>query len=76
MQNYFVTNHDRFNFVSIDVSPSILNLNISKLFLEELKALVSFEKMNILAFKVVEKSKTSLDLEKNKLVKILKDIIN
>lgn len=76
LQTYFVTNQDRPNFVSIDVSPSILNLDKSKLTSDESKALASFEKMNILAFKVEQKSKTIYAIEKNILLEILKDTTN
>ena len=76
LQTYFVSNQDRPNFVSLDISPSILNLDKSKLTIDESEALASFEKMNVLAYKVDKKSKTAYGLEKDKLTQILKDTTN
>ena len=76
LQQYFVAHQDQPNFVSIDVAPSILNLDKSKLTSSESKALASFEKMNVLAYKVDDKNRTTYKLEKDKLVEILKDTVN
>ena len=76
LQQYFVTNQDQPNFVSVDVSPSILNLDKAQLSKEEATVLASFEKMNILAFKVNPTSKMRYGIEKNKVIAILKDTLN
>ncbi len=52
LQRYFVDNSEKKEFVSLDVSSSILNVDKSKLNLEEKNALASFDKMNIIAFKI------------------------
>lgn len=75
LQKYFVDNQEKPGFLSVDVSPTILNVDKSKLTLEQNKALESFEKMNVLAFKVDEKNKGQYDTEKQKVVEILKDTV-
>jgi len=55
LQKYFVDNSENKDFISLDISPSILNLDKSKLTVEQNEALHSFQKMNILAFKRNEK---------------------
>ena len=76
LQQYFVTHQELPNFVSVDVSPSILNLDKSKLSAEEATVLASFNKMNVLAFTVNDKSKARYEAEKNSVTTILKDTIN
>ena len=76
LQQYFVSNQDQPNFVSVDVSPSILNLDKAKLSKEETTVLASFEKMNILAYKANPKLKLRYNIEKTKVVDILKDTVN
>ena len=51
LQKYFVENTENKNFIALDISSSILNVDPAKLSLEQQQALQSFEKMNILAFK-------------------------
>lgn len=75
LQKYFVENQEKPGFVAIDVSPSILNIDKTKLSLEQSKALSSFNKMNILAFKIDGKNKNQYTTEKNKVVEILKDTV-
>ena len=75
LQKYFVDNQEKPGFVAIDVSPSILNVDKTKLSLEQNKALASFNKMNVLAFKVDDKNKVQYTAEKNKVVEILKDTV-
>lgn len=75
LQKYFVENQEKSGFLSVDVSPTILNVDKSKLTLEQNKALASFEKMNILAFKIDEKNKNQYEAEKKKVVEILKDTV-
>jgi Domain of unknown function (DUF4252) len=73
LQKYFVENTDNKNFISLDVSPTILNLDKTKLSVEQSKAIQSFDKMNILAFKINDKNKAQFDIERAKVTSILKD---
>ncbi|WP_166921903.1 DUF4252 domain-containing protein [Flavobacterium poyangense] len=73
LQKYFVENTDNKNFISLDISPSILNLDKAKLSTEQSDALNSFEKMNILAFKVNATNGKEFETERTKVKAILKD---
>ncbi len=73
LQKYFVENTDNSNFIALDVSPSILNIDKTKLSLTQNDALKSFEKMNILAFKLTDKNKAEFELERAKVTTILKN---
>ncbi|MSP84804.1 MAG: DUF4252 domain-containing protein [Flavobacteriaceae bacterium] len=73
LQKYFVKNTENKNFIALDVSPSILNIDAAKLSAEQNAALKSFDKMNILAFKLDDKNKAEFELERTKVNKILKD---
>jgi PBP1b-binding outer membrane lipoprotein LpoB len=57
LQKYFVENTENKDFIALDVSPSILNVDKSKLSAEQNEALESFDKMNVLAFKLNETNK-------------------
>lgn len=73
LQKYFVKNTENKNFVAMDVSPNILNIDETKLSVEQNAALHSFDKMNILAFKLNEKNKGQFETERAKIDLILKD---
>lgn len=73
LQKYFVKNTENKNFVAMDVSPNILNIDETKLSVEQNAALHSFDKMNILAFKLNEKNKGQFETERAKIDVILKD---
>jgi hypothetical protein len=73
LQKYFVENLENNNFIALDVSPSILNVDKAKLSIKQNEALQSFEKMNVLAFKLNETNKTQFELERAKVNLILKD---
>ncbi len=73
LEEYFVENTENENFVQVDVSPSILNIDSKKLSLEQNNALKSFNKMNILAFKINDKNKAVFETERQKVYQILKD---
>lgn len=73
LQKYFVENTDNKDFIALDVSPSILNLEKSKLSAEQTEALNSFDKMNILAFKANAKNQVQFETERAKVKAILKD---
>lgn len=73
LQKYFVDNTENKNFIALDISPTILKLDKTKLSLQQKEALESFDKMNILAFKLNDKNKVQFDQEKAKVVNLLKD---
>ena len=73
LQKYFVENTENKNFIALDVSPSILNVNKAKLSVKQNEALQSFDKMNVLAFKLNETNKAQFDIERAKVNLILKD---
>jgi hypothetical protein len=73
LQKYFVKNTENKNFIALDISPSILNVDETKLSVEQNSALKSFDKMNILAFKLNEKNKDLFEVERAKIDGILKD---
>ena len=73
LQKYFVENTENKNFIALDLSPSILNIDPKKLTADQNAALKSFDKMNILAFKLDAKNKAEFDVERAKVNEILKD---
>jgi hypothetical protein len=72
LQKYFVEKSEDKDFVALDVSPNIINVDKTKLTSEQKTALESFDKMNILAFKLDEKNKAQYEIESKKLTTILK----
>ena len=73
LQKYFVENTENKNFIALDVSPNILNLDKTKLTTEQSEALKSFDKMNILAFKRNDKNQAEYEVERTKVNTILKN---
>jgi len=73
LRKYFVEKSENPDFVVLDVAPSILNIDNAKLTVEQSQALASFEKMNILAFKLNETNKVIYDEERLKVEELLKD---
>ncbi len=73
LEKYFVENTENKNFIQVDVSPSILNIDKTKLSISEQSALKSFDKMNVLAFKLNDKNQTQFETERAKVSEILKD---
>jgi hypothetical protein len=73
LQKYFVENTESSDFISVDVSPSILNIKPDALTGEQQEALKTFKKMNVLAFKANEQNKVKFDTERTKVTEILKD---
>ena len=73
LQKYFVEKTENKNFIALDLSPNILNIDSSKLTTDETAALKSFEKVNILAFKLNDSNKAEFESEKVKVSKILKE---
>ncbi len=72
LQKYFVENSEKKDFISVDVSPSILNVDKTKLTPEQKTALASFDKMNILAFKLDKDNAKQYEVESQKVTQILK----
>ena len=73
LQKYFVENTENKNFIALDVSPNILNVDKTKLSIAQRDALKSFDKMNVLAFKLNDKNKAEFEIERAKVNLILKD---
>jgi hypothetical protein len=73
LQKYFVENTENKNFVALDVSPDILNVDKTKLSVAQIDALKSFDKMNVLAFKLNDTNKAEFETERAKVDLILKD---
>lgn len=73
LQKYFVENTENKDFIALDVSPSILNVDKTKLSVEQSGALQSFDKINILAFKSNGKNQAQFDSERAKVASILKN---
>ena len=73
LQKYFVEHMEDKNFIALDVSSSILNIDKTKLSVEQQQALQSFDKMNILAFKLNDTNKSQFEIERAKVNTILQD---
>jgi len=73
IQKYFVANSENKDFVALDISPTILNLDKTKLSAEQKRALESFDKMNVLVFKLDENNQAQYEVESQKITQILKD---
>lgn len=73
LQKYFVKSGEKKEFMSMDISSSILNVNETKLSESEKKALASFEKVNVLAFKKDGKNNAQYSKEIKEVKEILKD---
>jgi hypothetical protein len=73
LQKYFVENAENKNFIAVDVSPTILNVDKTKLTAVQTKALASFDKINVLAFKRDGKNTAEYEIERAKIGTILKD---
>ena len=73
LQKYFVENTENKDFIALDISPRILNLDKTKLSAAQSEALNSFDKMNVLAFKRNDKNKIQFDAERARVANILKD---
>ena len=69
LQKYFVEKTENKNFIALDLSPNMLNIDSSKLTADETAALKSFEKVNILAFKLNDSNKAEFESEKVKVSK-------
>ncbi|MGL5113399.1 MAG: DUF4252 domain-containing protein [Flavobacterium sp.] len=72
LQQYFVENTENKNFIALDISSSILNVDQAKLTEAQKKALQSFEKMNVIAFKRNAGNTHEFETERATLNQILK----
>jgi hypothetical protein len=72
LQKYFVENSEKKSFVALDLSSSILNVEKTKLTAEQKTALESFEKVNVLAFKLDKTNQAEYETESQKIKQILK----
>lgn len=73
LQKFFVENSEKKDFIALDLSSDILNVDKAQLSAEQKEALESFDKMNIIAFKANGKNQKEYETEKNKLNTILKN---
>ena len=73
LQKYFVENTENKNFVSVDLTPKMLNADAQKLNTSQKEALNSFEKVNVLAFKINDTNKSEFEIERAKVTTILKN---
>ncbi len=73
LQKYFVEHSENKDYNAVDISPSILKLEKTKLTADQTKALESFNKMNVLAFKCDSKNQAQYEAERVKVNAILKD---
>ncbi len=73
LQKYFVQQADDPGFVTLDISPSVLNIDNSKLSVAQKEAFKSFDRMNILAFKATDSNAAEFEAERAKVAKILQD---
>lgn len=75
LQKYFVENSEKKDFIALDISSNILNVDKTKLTVVQKEALQSFDKINVLAFKLDDNNKTQFEAERAKVKLILKDSI-
>ena len=73
LQKYFVENTENKDFVALDLTPKMLNIDNTKLSILQKEALASFEKINILAFKANNQNKAQFEAERAKVASILKE---
>jgi hypothetical protein len=75
LQKYFVEKTENKDFIALDISSNILNVDQTKLTVAQKEALHSFDKMNVLAFKLNDENKSQFEAERAKVNLILKDTI-
>ncbi len=72
LERYFVDNSENKDFIVLDLSPTILNVDKAKLSSKQKTALESFDKLNILAFKQDSSNAAKFETESKKVSQILK----
>lgn len=73
LQKYFVEKSESKGYTVLDVSPTILNLEKTKLSSDEKEVLDAFEKVNILTLKADGTNQNEIQAEKEKIKTILND---
>lgn len=73
LQKYFVEKSEKTNFVTVDIAPSILKIDNSKLTEEQKTSIASLKKMNILAFNPKSIDTVAFQAESKKVKEILKN---
>lgn len=73
LQEYYVENSESSDFVAIDISAGILNMEMTKLTPEQKKAVEALKKLNVLYFKGSEEKITQ---QKDEVVKVQKILSN
>jgi len=73
LQEYFVDHQGDNDFVSVDIPSSLLDKESITLEKDELEALQSVKKVNLLALPMKERTKMRFDKESGDITKILKD---
>lgn len=73
LQKYFVENSNNKNFIELNLASSIIKTDKMQLTADQKTALKSFNKLNILAFKLDKDSKLKYDVEIQKVTAILKN---
>ncbi len=73
LQKYFVEKTEENNFIAVDVSPTMFNIDKSKLTAEEFQAMETLDKINILAFPLTDSTRAQYDTERAKVDEILQD---
>lgn len=75
LQKYFVKSADKKNFIAVDVSSSLFNIDTKKLTISEKEALASFDKVNVIAFKKDGKNNVAYQKEIQEVKTLLKDTV-
>lgn len=73
LDKYFVDNASNKNFIAVDVSPAMFNTSKSKFTPEQVDALKSFEKMNVLVLKKTATNAAQFEAERTKIKAVLKN---
>lgn len=73
LQEYYVENSERTDFISLDIPASVVNLSEVELTEAQRSAYESVKKLNILAFRITDDNKASYEAEKVKVKEILGD---
>lgn len=73
LQQYYVENKENKDFIAVDVSTTLLNIDETSLNDEAKEAYKSVKKMNILAYQTKGEEDPNYDIQKKRVLEILKD---
>ncbi|EKF56463.1 hypothetical protein I215_03033 [Galbibacter marinus] len=73
LQEYFVSQNQNSNFISIDIPSSILSVDNTLLSDQQKQAFESVKKLNVLAFRLNQENSLEYEKEKQTISEILKD---